>query len=118
MSYGSAAGQLSMMRALTRLHAESVRLREAISLLRNAIWQPQWDELVRAALSLMTPCAMIASIASAQMMDGLKPPVPMTPDQFSRAASGDSVQIAVRVESVMRRIVSARSYFSTRRRPL
>lgn len=39
------------------------------------------------------------------MMGGHKPPVPMTQAQFSRATVGQMVQIAVRVDSVKRKVI-------------
>ena len=48
---------------------------------------------------------MLASsqLAGAQMMGGAhKPPVPMSPQQFSQAVAGQTVQLAVRVTAVKR----------------
>jgi hypothetical protein len=54
---------------------------------------------------MLTLCALAASVsggALAQMMGGHRPPVPMTPGQFSQAVAGQNVQIAVRIERVKR----------------
>ena len=40
----SAGGQLSMMHTVARLRAEETWLRESIALVRNAKWQPEWNE--------------------------------------------------------------------------
>ncbi len=43
----SAAAELSMMHAVSRLRAEAAWLRESIALLRKANWKPEWGNDVR-----------------------------------------------------------------------
>lgn len=52
--------------------------------------------LVASAIALAIP-----QLAGAQMM-GHKPPVPMSPQQFSQAVAGQNVQITVRVTAIKR----------------
>ncbi len=53
---------------------------------------------IRTGLAAFALAAALGSVAQAQMMGGHAPPVPMTAKQFSTASTGQSVQIAVRVE--------------------
>lgn len=53
---------------------------------------------IRTGLAACALAAALGSVAQAQMMGGHAPPVPMTAKQFSAARTGQSVQIAVRVE--------------------
>ncbi len=60
-----------------------------------------WTLLFASAIALANP-----PMAGAQMM-GHKPPVPMSPQQFTQAAAGQNVQIAVRVTAVKRNTLLA-----------
>jgi hypothetical protein len=60
----------------------------------------------RTLLAASAIALVIPQLAGAQMM-GHKPPVPMSPQQFSQAMAGQNVQIAVRVTAVKRNTLLA-----------
>jgi hypothetical protein len=61
---------------------------------------------LRFATFIVSLTLAVSAIANAQMM-GHKPPVPMTPAQFSQAVPGQNVQIAVRVTTIKRTTATA-----------
>ena len=60
----------------------------------------------RTSLAAAILAAVLGSAAQAQMMGGHAPPIPMTAKQFAAASTGQSVQIAVRVDRRKRAAIS------------